>query len=96
MDTSVLLTLINFYEQRSLPLVLPRTFPDTRSVMVSRIYLFWTYFILILCLFFLAFTTDEIRKLGVDDVYCLSVNDAFVMRQVQHSRELLDSIILVI
>eukprot|EP01033_Poteriospumella_lacustris_P008924 gene8924-6406_t len=24
---------------------------------------------------------DEIKKLGVDDVYCLSVNDAFVMRQ---------------
>lgn len=24
---------------------------------------------------------DEIRKLGVDEVYCLSVNDAFVMRQ---------------
>lgn len=24
---------------------------------------------------------DEIKKLGVDEVYCLSVNDAFVMRQ---------------
>jgi len=24
---------------------------------------------------------DELRQLGVDDVYCLSVNDAFVMRQ---------------
>jgi peroxiredoxin len=24
---------------------------------------------------------DEMKKLGVDDVYCLSVNDAFVMRQ---------------
>jgi thioredoxin-dependent peroxiredoxin len=24
---------------------------------------------------------DEILKLGIDDVYCLSVNDAFVMRQ---------------
>ena len=24
---------------------------------------------------------DELRKLGIDDVYCLSVNDAFVMRQ---------------
>lgn len=24
---------------------------------------------------------DEIKSLGVDDVYCLSVNDAFVMRQ---------------
>ena len=24
---------------------------------------------------------DELIKLGVDDVYCLSVNDAFVMRQ---------------
>ena len=24
---------------------------------------------------------EEMKKLGVDDVYCLSVNDAFVMRQ---------------
>ena len=24
---------------------------------------------------------DEMKTLGVDDVYCLSVNDAFVMRQ---------------
>jgi len=24
---------------------------------------------------------DAIRKLGIDDIYCLSVNDAFVMRQ---------------
>jgi len=24
---------------------------------------------------------DEMKKLGIDDVYCLSVNDAFVMRQ---------------
>src|SRR3989344_3740944 len=24
---------------------------------------------------------DEFRKLGIDDVYCLSVNDAFVMNQ---------------
>jgi len=24
---------------------------------------------------------DEIKKLGVDEIYCLSVNDAFVMRQ---------------
>ena len=24
---------------------------------------------------------DEIKSLGVDEVYCLSVNDAFVMRQ---------------
>ena len=24
---------------------------------------------------------DDMKKLGVDDVYCLSVNDAFVMRQ---------------
>eukprot|EP01032_Pedospumella_encystans_P032890 gene32890-37148_t len=24
---------------------------------------------------------DEILKMGVDDVYCISVNDAFVMRQ---------------
>jgi len=24
---------------------------------------------------------DEMKKLGVDDIYCLSVNDAFVMRQ---------------
>lgn len=26
--------------------------------------------------------TDEILRLGVDEVYCISVNDAFVMRQV--------------
>lgn len=25
---------------------------------------------------------DEMKALGIDDVYCLSVNDAFVMRQV--------------
>ena len=25
---------------------------------------------------------DEILKMGIDDVYCISVNDAFVMRQV--------------
>jgi peroxiredoxin len=25
--------------------------------------------------------TDEMLKMGVDDVYCISVNDAFVMRQ---------------
>ncbi len=25
---------------------------------------------------------DEILSLGIDEVYCLSVNDAFVMRQV--------------
>jgi peroxiredoxin len=31
---------------------------------------------------------DEIKKLGVDDVYCLSVNDAFVMRQVWFDRHL--------
>ena len=24
---------------------------------------------------------DEVKKLGIDDIYCLSVNDAFVMRQ---------------
>jgi peroxiredoxin len=26
--------------------------------------------------------TEEIKSYGVDEVYCLSVNDAFVMRQV--------------
>jgi peroxiredoxin len=31
---------------------------------------------MILCVY-----SDEIRKNGVDEVYCLSVNDAFVMRQ---------------
>ena len=25
---------------------------------------------------------DEMKSYGIDDVYCLSVNDAFVMRQV--------------
>ena len=25
---------------------------------------------------------DDIKKLGVDEIYCLSVNDAFVMRKV--------------
>jgi len=24
---------------------------------------------------------DEMKGMGIDDVYCLSVNDAFVMRQ---------------
>jgi peroxiredoxin len=27
------------------------------------------------------FAADEMLKMGVDDVYCISVNDAFVMRQ---------------
>ena len=27
--------------------------------------------------------SDEFKKLGINDVYCLSVNDAFVMRQVR-------------
>lgn len=26
---------------------------------------------------------DDILKMGVDDVYCISMNDAFVMRQVR-------------
>lgn len=27
--------------------------------------------------------SDEMLKMGIDEVYCLSVNDAFVMRQVR-------------
>jgi peroxiredoxin len=26
---------------------------------------------------------DAIKALGIDEIYCLSVNDAFVMRQVR-------------
>jgi thioredoxin-dependent peroxiredoxin len=26
---------------------------------------------------------DEVKALGIDEIYCLSVNDAFVMRQVR-------------
>lgn len=37
--------------------------------------------ILKLCVFKHFILADEIKKLGVDEVYCLSVNDAFVMRQ---------------
>lgn len=28
------------------------------------------------------YCVDEMKQQGVDEVYCLSVNDAFVMRQV--------------
>lgn len=38
-------------------------------------------FKLVLTTFLCIFIVDELKKAGVDEVYCLSVNDAFVMRQ---------------
>lgn len=32
---------------------------------------------------------DEMLKMGIDEVYCVSVNDAFVMRQVRRLRNFL-------
>lgn len=34
---------------------------------------------------------DDILKMGVDDVYCISMNDAFVMRQVRGNNPCLAS-----
>jgi hypothetical protein len=58
----------------------------------------WFFFLEKNCYHLLAFTPtcssthlpgyedayETIKSLGIDEVYCLSVNDAFVMRQVTH------------
>ena len=41
----------------------------------------FNFFFLFVWVIFELFLADEILKMGIDDVYCISVNDAFVMRQ---------------
>lgn len=83
------LVLSNSFLQPSLPPVPPLIYQNLKNAMVSLHFSSPFRFSLVSNSFTPFFASygfpDEIRSLGVDEVYCLSVNDAFVMRQVNLS-----------
>jgi thioredoxin-dependent peroxiredoxin len=68
--------------QLSHPSAVPRCCLGMKHTMVRAAIFFPFFFclMLLMCHFHHSFE-DAMRALGVDEVYCLSVNDAFVMRQ---------------